>query len=198
MLNAILAAIVILTNPGLSPPEGNAPAPVSFPHFPDRLSAFVWRNWPLVPVQRLAEVVHADPADIIRLGNDMGLDRPPPIPESQWRRSYITIIRRNWHLLPYDQLLQLLDWTPEQLTFTLREDDFLFHKLGAHKPRCAPLIYSPPDDRTRQRLRQITGLVRELLPHQYIGRPARLFDFVADLSAPLTDADRKAAADRSA
>ena len=25
-------------------PQGNAPKPVPFPHFPDRLHAFVWRN----------------------------------------------------------------------------------------------------------------------------------------------------------
>src|SRR5579884_4445528 len=31
-------------------PVGSAPAPVALPHFPDRLHAFVWRNWPLVPI----------------------------------------------------------------------------------------------------------------------------------------------------
>ena len=39
-------------------------------------------------------------------------------------RGYITLIRRNWHLLPYEQLLELVEMTPEQLAFTLREDDF--------------------------------------------------------------------------
>jgi hypothetical protein len=38
-------------------PVGSTPAPVPFPHFPDRLHAFVWRNWSLVPVDRLAKVV---------------------------------------------------------------------------------------------------------------------------------------------
>src|ERR1035441_3636144 len=33
-------------------PRGSAPKPVLFPHFPDRLHAFVWRNWPLVPARR--------------------------------------------------------------------------------------------------------------------------------------------------
>src|ERR1035438_4287103 len=35
-------------------PRGSAPKPVPFPHFPDRLHAFVWRNWPLVPARRMA------------------------------------------------------------------------------------------------------------------------------------------------
>ena len=48
-------------------------------------------------------------------------------------RGYVTLIRRNWHLLPYDQLLELLGMTPEQLAFTLREDDYLWIKLGSLK-----------------------------------------------------------------
>ena len=98
----------------------------------------VWRNWSLVPIARLARGVGAKPADLLRLGHAMGLDGPPRITPEQQRRSYITVIRRNWHLLPYAQLLDLLDWTPEQLAYTLREDDFLFIKLGELKPKCAP------------------------------------------------------------
>ena len=81
--------------------------PVSLPHFPDRLHAFVWRNWPLVPVERMAEVVGARPADVVRMGRAMGLGGPPRISREQRARSYITVIKRNWHLLPYEQLLEL-------------------------------------------------------------------------------------------
>src|ERR671912_761187 len=38
-------------------PEGNAPPALSFPHFPDRQHAFVWRNWGLVEPGRLAQVL---------------------------------------------------------------------------------------------------------------------------------------------
>ena len=116
-------------------PKGTAPKPVSFPHFPSRLHAFVWRNWPLVTPERMASVVGAKPADISRMGRAMGLGDPPRITRDQQARSYITVIKRNWHLLPYEQLLELLDWSPEQLAFTLREDDFLWVKLGNLKPR---------------------------------------------------------------
>jgi hypothetical protein len=37
-------------------PKGSSPAPLSFPHFPDRLHAFVWRNWQL-PNDQLVRVV---------------------------------------------------------------------------------------------------------------------------------------------
>jgi hypothetical protein len=165
-------------------PAGPAPEPVSFPHFPDRLHAFVWRNWPLVPLERMARVVRARPADLARLGHAMGLRGPPRIPRGQQTRSYLTIIKHNWHLLPYEQLLELLDWTPEQLAYTLREDDFFFIKLGSLKPRCQRLVYQPPDEAARQREREIARILREELG----GEPALpadpLFGFVAALSRP--------------
>ena len=94
-------------------PKGSAPKPVSFPHFPSRLHAFVWRNWPLVTPERMARVVGAKRADIVRLGRAMGLGQSPRITRDQQARSYLTVIKRNWHLLPYEQLLALLDWTPD-------------------------------------------------------------------------------------
>ena len=57
-------------------PRGNAPKPVAFPHFPDRLHAFVWRNWQLVPARRMGEVVGASAGEIVRLGRSMGLAGP--------------------------------------------------------------------------------------------------------------------------
>ncbi|MDD5728933.1 MAG: hypothetical protein PHV59_10255, partial [Victivallales bacterium] len=55
----------------------------------------------------------------------------------------ITVIRRNWHLLPYAQLLELLGWIPEEMAFILKEDDFLYHKLGNHKPQAERVSYAP-------------------------------------------------------
>src|SRR5260221_3072137 len=93
----------------------------------------------------------------------MGLPPKPRINADQQRRSYITIIKRNWHLLPYEQLLLLLGWNAEQLAFTLREDDFLFIKLGSLKPNCPPLRFQPPDSASRARARQIAGIAEKEL-----------------------------------
>src|SRR4051812_28539609 len=84
-------------------PVGSAPEPLAFPHFPSRLHAVVWRNWQLVEPARLAKVLGASEEQIVRLAESMGL--PPaghPSPDLV-RRAYITILRRNWHLLPYEQ-----------------------------------------------------------------------------------------------
>ena len=64
-------------------PAGFAPNSVRFPHFPDRLHAYVWRNWQLVPVQRLAKAIGATPEDVLAIGKSMGLIAPPPISEDQ-------------------------------------------------------------------------------------------------------------------
>src|SRR5689334_12037908 len=69
-------------------PAGSAPAPVTAPHFPDRLHAYAWRNWSLVPTARLAKVVGATPAEIVEIGKAMGLSDPPAISAMQQRRSY--------------------------------------------------------------------------------------------------------------
>ncbi|MCL5098067.1 MAG: hypothetical protein M1608_11190, partial [Candidatus Omnitrophica bacterium] len=95
------------------------------------------------------------------------------------------MIRRNWHLLPYDQLLELLDWTPEQMAFTLREDDFLFIKLGSLKPQCEPLRYSPPSQATLDRDHAIAQVMRLEFPDG-AGQPEDpLFGFVSHLSRKL-------------
>lgn len=163
-------------------PTGAAPSPVGFPHFPSRLHAFVWRNWSLVPVERMARAVGANKSDLLRMGRAMGLGPPPRISRDQQARSYLTVIKRNWHLLPYEQLLELLGWDAEKLAYTLREDDFLFIKLGSLKPRCAPLRYEPPAEATLQREREIAQILRETLPPGPASQGEPLFRFVTQLS----------------
>ena len=165
-------------------PDAPTPEPVSVNHFPDRLHAYVWRNWPLVPTRRLAETIGATPAQILQLGKSMGLPDPPTVSDDQWRRSYVTIIRRNWHLLPTEQLCSLLGWTPAKLAFALREDDFLFHKLGGLIPRCETLRFAAPEAAAAARERAIAQLVQKEFPD--LAAPAQdpLFGFVRQLSAP--------------
>ncbi|NLC55755.1 MAG: hypothetical protein GX774_02830, partial [Armatimonadetes bacterium] len=174
-------------------PVGPAPAPVPSPHFPDRLHAYVWRNWQLVPLARLARVVGARPSDLRRLGKAMGLPDPPRITADQQRRSYLTVIRRNWHLLPYEQLLDLLGWTPAEMAYALREDDFLFIKLGSLKPRCEPLRYAPPEEAARAQAAAIARVVREEFP-EGLGRSRDpLFGFVRQLTRKPAGARREPA-----
>lgn len=140
-------------------PAGSALPALEFPYFPDRVHAFVWRNWNVVPTARLAKVLGTSDPNVRDLAFAMGLPPEEAVTERFLRRSYITIIRRNWHLLPYEQLLELLDWTPQHLADTLREDDFLFIKLGGVKPKCDRLTYAPPNEAARRREAGIKRIV---------------------------------------
>lgn len=162
-------------------PIGNAPEPVALSHFPSSFHAVVWRNWTLVPTARLAKTIGTTPGNIKKLGAALGLPAPKRISADQWRRSALTIIRRNWHLLPYEQLLILLDWTPEKLAFTLQEDDFLYIKLGSHKPKCPPVRWQEPDAAAQKRAAELAMIVKDSFPK----KQEPLFAFVKALEKPI-------------
>ncbi|MDR3198447.1 MAG: hypothetical protein LBU34_11320 [Planctomycetaceae bacterium] len=155
------------------------PAALEFEHFPSRLHTFIWRNWSVVPVQRLAEVLETPVENINRIAVTMGL--PPqqnilPIWESS--QGYITVLRRNWHLLPFSQILVLLNRTPEQLAESLQEDDFLFIKLGSIKPQCEPLRFAEPTEEQTKQAQKIAAWIREELGGDWTKAEEPRFEFL--------------------
>ncbi|MEJ2704980.1 MAG: hypothetical protein P8Z79_21290 [Sedimentisphaerales bacterium] len=163
-------------------PVGSAPSAIRFEHFPDRVHAFVWRNWELTSLERMANVLETTPENVRQLGRSMGL--PPHVspPEEYQKRGYISIIRRNWHLLPYEQLLTLLGWDAQRLAFTLREDDFLWIKLGSLKPSCPALRYAEPNDAVAKRCEEIKSIVTSQFGDELTKPCKPRFDFVRDIS----------------
>jgi len=184
----IPALLLMVTAATMELPEVSDRAPVRFDHFPTTVHAFVWRNWQLVPTKRMADVIDATDEDVLRMGRAMGLDEPPTITDVMRKRSYITVIRRNWHLLPYEQLTGLLGMTESELAFTLREDDFLYIKLGRMKPKCAPLRYEEPTPEVMEREREIKETIEAAFPNGATAMEEPLFQFVDDLSKPLENA----------
>ena len=149
----------IVTLPG---EEGRKPA-ITLDYFPHQQYAFVWRNWSVVDKTRIAEVLQTSVKNVESLAKSMGLPSKQQIePEWATTRGYITVLKRNWHLLPYDQLLQLLGMSREELKFRLIEDDFLYIKLGSIKPYCQPLLYTEPTDEMRNRAAEIAKTVNSL------------------------------------
>ena len=162
--------------------DGDRPA-ISPAPFPDRLSAYVWRNWGLVGKERLAEVVGATVEDLTAVAEEMGLE-PDPIVPPEWKtKGYITVVRRNWHLLPYNQLLALLGKTREEFYFNLMEEDFLWVKLGYVKPKCDALRWSAEivEEGCAGRKRIAAILKEEGLDPRAYEEPR--FQFVKDISA---------------
>ena len=110
-------------------------------HFPTTWQAVLWRNWGMVPLERIAKALRTTRENLLRAGAMMGLSLDESQCDKWLTRGYLTIIRQNWHLLSYDQILTLLDWTAEKLDFILREDDFFWIKLGCLKPTVEEPFY---------------------------------------------------------
>lgn len=129
------------------------------PHFPDRAHAVVWRNWTLVEPDRLATVLGTSTQNVLELARSMGLPEGRQVSPRWLERGTMTLLRRNWHLMPYEQLLELLDMSVEELSFYLREDDVAFIKLGNTKPQCEPVRYRAPDGTARAGAARIKHIV---------------------------------------
>ncbi len=138
---------------------------LEFPHFPTRMQAVVWRNWGLAEPERLAQILNTKSGIIISLAEQMGLPSCSGENCELWRsRGYVTILRKNWHLLPVEQVLQLLDWNEQKLLFHLKEDDFLGIKLGNFKPETDPVVYQPLTDEQAAQTRELRQIVQKYLP----------------------------------
>ncbi len=179
--------LTIITYTGLPAqeqlPVGTHPPAIEFKHFPNRVYALVWRNWNLVEPARIAQTIGCQTKDIIAIAGSMGLPPAASVSPDFKKRIYITVIRRNWHLLPYDQLLTLLDMTADELEFALKEDDFLFVKLGNLKPKCSKIIYIKPDNKTLARAKQIKQLVQKHFKASLARPTVPRFAFVKDLQS---------------
>lgn len=163
------------------PPTDPRPS-VACDHFPDRVHTFVWRNWEMVSLERMAEVLDTTPQKIRDMGLSMGLPPHRTPPAEYQERGYITLIRRNWHLLPYEQLLELLGWSADKLAFALREDDFLWIKLGSFKPSCSTLRYVEPNEATAKRCEQIKTIVASNFAEEFTKPWTPRFEFLRSLS----------------
>lgn len=127
-------------------------------HFPTAMQAFIFRNWPMVSQERLAQVLGTSAEKVACEARRMGLGEQGDT--SVWlEKGYITILRANWHLLPYEQLLLLLGWSPEKLAYILKEEDFLDVKMGNFKPACTAVTYQ---ELTAEQKQQTEKIKREM------------------------------------
>ena len=127
-------------------PLGKQKPALSFRHFPSTWQAVLWRNWGIIPLPRLAKMLGCSQEKLLQAGEQLGLEPDDSLCELWLKRGYQTIIRQNWHLLSYEQLLLALDWSAEKLEYILREDDFLWTKMGNFKPQLTPPQYAELDE----------------------------------------------------
>lgn len=109
---------------------------------PTAWQTVIFRNYGYVRTACIARVLGCDTKTVCNEAHRLGLSDTDYCEEFK-KRGYITIIRNNWYLLPYAQLLELLDLSEEELAFVLKNDDFLDVKLGGFKPLCKEVRYTP-------------------------------------------------------
>jgi len=143
-------------------------------HFPSRFHAAVFRLWETVSAERIAKAIGVTVDDIKKAAEDMGL--PEQKYTEKWaKRGYLTTIRNAWHILPYNQLLKLLDWTEEELASVLKDDDFFGVKLGDFKSYCEEVKPEILNDKQKEQLLKIKQTVQEFFHNMFGG--AEPFDF---------------------
>lgn len=128
-------------------------------NFPTKWQTVIFRNYGYVSTNKIALVLDCDEVVIKREAERMGLYEVEY--DSSWEeRGYISIIRNNWFLLPYEQLTKLLGITEEKLAFYLEKEDFLAVKLGNFKPECEPIKYTPLTKEEEGKTALIADMVR--------------------------------------
>lgn len=147
-------------------PHGEKKKALRVSHFPTHFQAVIWRNWGLVPFERIARILKTTADEVQTAGGSLGL-AVGDFDFEQWaHRGYLTIIRKNWHLLNYEQLCELLDWSPDRLAFVLREDDFCWVKMGNLKPEVDFVYYRDltPEEivATNEINQEVSRIVREI------------------------------------
>ncbi|MBE7087410.1 MAG: hypothetical protein E7369_03830 [Clostridiales bacterium] len=142
---------------------------------PTKWQTVILRNYGMVNSDILALVLNTDKETIEREAKRLNIDKIKFDPEFMVK-GYVGIIKNNWFLLPYDQLLVLLQKTEAELEYCLKEDDFLGDKLGGYKPYLEPVKYSPLTELEIKETEDIAKRIGKVFIDDYV----KAFRFYSD------------------
>lgn len=101
----------------------------------------IFRTYGRVPTDRLAKVLETTEEKVVLEAIELGLGKVKYNPK--WlKQGYLTLLYDTWKLLPYEQILELLDWDEQRLSSILKEEDFFGEKLGGFKPDVEKVVYN--------------------------------------------------------
>ncbi len=140
------------------PKEGNKAIPT--PHFPTRHQAFIFRAQEYLPYEKIAKTLGTTEENVKNACTDMGLSLHD-VGDIWLKRGYITIIKQMWHILPYDQLLELVEMDESEFALILREEDFLDVKLQ-DKPVCEPVRWRELTEDEKKQTEKIKEIMLSL------------------------------------
>ena len=125
---------------------------------PTKWQTVILRNYGLVKTKNIAKVLRCTPRRIDIEAARLGIGKIQY--NSLWReKSFLTIIRNNWSLLNYNQLLDLLEMSKEELTYNLNNNDFLGVKLGGFKPEVDEIYYTKLDNEELKETRKVKRII---------------------------------------
>ena len=156
---------------------------VSYEYFPTVWQNVIWRNWGYIPVNRIAAALETSCANIYCAVKQMGLDENEPLNPMWKKRGYLTTIRDNWHICTYEQIMTLLNISADELAFILKEDDFMWVKLGNEKPQVEKTVYAPLTEEQLSRTREIASLCKEAFGNY----KDNAFSFVKEFQKPVAE-----------
>ncbi len=157
-------------------------------HFPSRLHAVVFRLWETVKAERIADALGLSLDIIEKTAEDMGL-KPQKNMENWENRGYITTIKNAWHLLNYDQITRLLGITKEKLASIIKDEDFLYVKLGEFKPYTEDITLEELSAEKKQHLARIKKLMTEEVGDIFDGKAPFDFFEISDEKAEILPSD---------
>ena len=139
---------------------------------PTKWQTVILRNYGLVQTKNIAKVLGCTTKRVEIEADRLGIRIIQC--GSLWRqKSYLTIIRNNWNLLNYEQLLTLLEMREEELSYNLSNNDFLGVKLGSFKPEVESIYYKAL---TKEELKQ-TRKIQKIIKKYFIENYASPFSF---------------------
>ena len=156
---------------------------VSYEYFPTVWQNVIWRNWGYIPVNRIADALETSCENVYCAVKQMGLDENEPLNPMWKKRGYLTTIRDNWHICTYEQIMTLLNISADELAFILKEDDFMWVKLGNEKPQVEKTVYAPLTEEQRARTREIASLCKEA----FGSYKDNAFSFVEEFQKPVAE-----------
>lgn len=148
---------------------------VQFKYFPTTMQIFIFRNWETVDKRIIAKVLGTSVENVECEAVRMGLSKEQRNIREWTEKGYITTIRNNWHLLPYEQLTELLGWDEGKLAMVLKEEDFLDIKMGSFKPQVEPVKYIELTDAQIKETEKIKNAMTAL--REGINEEKDAFDF---------------------
>lgn len=157
---------------------------------PQKWQTVLLRNYALVPTATLASVLGTTVEVVETEAKRLGIEKLKYNPK--WKeQGYINIIKNNWHLVPYEQLLELLDMDEDTLAFNLKEDDFLGVKLGTFKAYAEPIRYAPLTQEEIKATEKLAKAVRTEFIDDYV-EPFNFYQNAPKVQTSTVCKDKKA------